>query len=212
MSTYIFTSAFQNGIPKEIGKRIAEVTKKRERFVFVASEFMRGFEKTDKYAALFLEMLAAHGVSFEETAVVDGRMEPEAARDAVRKADFIWLSGGDTKAEFRYFEQYGLVDILRRHGGVLLGMSAGAINMGKTAVCAFASETELEIWKYPALGLVDFSVVPHLNGHSGEALLPLSKEIPFYALCDDAAIFVTGGQTDFFGKVYLYKNGGRRGL
>lgn len=207
MSTHIFTSAFQNGIPPEIGKRIAEAAKRRDRFAFVASEFFRGFDKTDKYVASFLEMLTAHGIAFRKTAVVDGRMDPEAAREIVKNADFLWLSGGDTKAEYGYFEQYGLADILREHKGVILGMSAGAINMGKTALCAFSSETELDVWKYPALGLADFCVVPHLNGHDGGALLPISRETPFYALCDGAAIVVSGRGTEFFGGVYLYKDG-----
>lgn len=59
-------------------------------------------------------------------------MTAKSAKIAVRGADILWLSGGDTPTQFGYLKSYGLVDVLKRHKGVIIGMSAGSINMAKT--------------------------------------------------------------------------------
>ena len=65
-------------------------------------------------------------------------MEKEVAKDVVRAADVVWLAGGDTSTEYQYLLQYELIDILREHSGVIIGMSAGRINLTKMAICTLA--------------------------------------------------------------------------
>lgn len=53
-------------------------------------------------------MFEKKGIHFEKAYVVDGRMTAEEAQNAVAEVDVVWLFGGDTPTQFRYFEEYGL--------------------------------------------------------------------------------------------------------
>ena len=57
------------------------------------------------------------------------------AQDLVSNAEVLWLAGGDTSTQFNYLESYGLISCIREHKGVIIGMSAGSINMCKRAIC-----------------------------------------------------------------------------
>jgi dipeptidase E len=176
-------------------------------FVFVASEFENIYEKTDWYCNHFLKMFSDCGIIFESVNVVDGRMSKETAQDMVINADVLWLAGGDTPTQFAYLESYGLIPCIKEHKGVIIGMSAGSINMTKTAVCTLTCEhNELKI--YEALGLVEFSVEPHFDKDNiTKELLILSEKYPLYGICDDSAIVCTEDKILYIGDVFLINKG-----
>lgn len=207
MQTRILTSLFAEGFPDALAQVLDRAVDRRGRFAFVASDFVEQPERTDRYFARFLGMFTACGIAFGQSCVVDGRLAPEAARRAVARADVVWLAGGDTPAQYRYLEQYGLVPVLRAHGGVVIGMSAGAINMGRTAVCTRACGHAVQ-QIYPALGLVDFSVEPHFDpAHPAEEQLAVSRRRLLYGLCDEGAIVCTPEGVQLIGDVYKLEQG-----
>jgi len=175
-------------------------------FVFVASEFENIYEKTDWYCNHFLKMFSDCGITFGSSDVIDSRMSRETAQDTVKNADVLWLAGGDTPTQFAYLESYGLIPYIREQKGVIIGMSAGSINMAKTAVCTLTCEHEkLEI--YEALGLVEFSVEPHLNKDNiADELLVISEKNPLYGICDDGAIICMEDNISYIGDVFLIDN------
>ena len=86
-------------------------------------------------------------------------------------------------------------------------MSAGSINMTKTAVCTLTCEHD-ELKIYEALGLVEFSVEPHFDKDNiTEELLMISEKYPLYGICDDGAIICTDDNTSFIGDVFLINKG-----
>ena len=203
----ILTSTFSNGFPDDFSSLLRTYIKENNKFVFVASEFETIYEKTDWYCNYFLKMFSDCGITFESVKVIDARMSKETAQDMVRNADIVWLSGGDTPTQFKYLKSYGLIPCIREQKGVVIGMSAGSINMTKTAVCTLTcGHNELEI--YRALGLVEFSVEPHFDKDNiTDELLMLSKKYPLYGICDDGAIICTEDTTAFIGDVFLIDNG-----
>ena len=206
MSTYILTSMFPNGF-----QQVAEVFRakinKRFKFVFIASEFDKLHEKTDKYFAFFMNMFNEIDIYFEEACIVDGRMNIEEAQQKVAEADVIWLSGGDTIAQIGYLNKYGLVEIINAFEGVIIGMSAGSINMAKTSICTLScGHQKQEIYK--GLGCVDISVEPHFfRNNVSDELITLSKKPTLYGLCDDGIIVSSEGTVSFYGEVYKLCNG-----
>ncbi len=210
MGTYILTSAFENGFAP-VKEQFCSLITKRDRFALVASEFELRHDKTDRYFGVFLDYFAAIGIEFGDAKVVDGRMSPEVAQRTVAEADVVWLAGGMTPVQFGYFKKYGLVDALRAFDGVMIGMSAGSINMGKISVT-----DEFEDGRYHAyegVGVVDCTVDPHFDpSRVSPELLELSKDFPIYGLCDDGAIVVAGGETRFVGEMYEIKGGSVRRL
>lgn len=207
MKVSILTSMFPKGFPPEFAERLQKLIAVRNRFVFVASEFEQDHKKTDGYCDFFLDMFGERGITFDTACVIDCRMDRETARHAAASADVLWLAGGDTQAQYGYLHVYGLIPVLRERDGITIGMSAGAINMGKTAVCTAAcGHTKPAI--YQALGLVDMSVEPHFNPeHISEELISLSKEYPIYGLCDGSAVICAGDEVTYTGDIYLISAG-----
>lgn len=207
IKTYILTSMFPNGFTPKFAERLQKLVTKREHFVFVASEFEKVHEKTDRYFELFLNMFRECGIIFNNACVVDGRMTKEKAQQAVSSTDVLWLAGGDTPTQYRYFETYDLIPVIKARDGITIGMSAGAINMAKTAICTVTCEhTELKI--YEALDLVDISVEPHLNSADiSDELILLSEKYPIYGMCDDSVIICEDDEVTYLGDIFLIAKG-----
>ena len=207
MSIYILTSWFPNGFNNEIAQLMKKFIKRRTKFAFIASEFEKNHEETDQYFKEILELFQNIGIDFEKSYVVDGRMEKEMAKDVVRSADVIWLSGGDTPTEYQYLLKYELIDILREHSGVIIGMSAGSINLTKMAICTLACGHDKQEM-YEGIGCVGFSVEPHFNVNKvSKELLELSKQYIIYGLCDESLILCEGKTIIFLGEVYQIIDG-----
>ena len=202
----ILTSGFPNGFPNEFSRLLRAYIKTGMNLVFVASEFENIYEKTDWYCNHFLKMFSDCGITFGSVDVIDSRMSKETAQDTLRNADVLWLSGVDTPTQFGYLESYGLIPHIRKQKNVIIGMSAGSINMAKTAVCTLTCEhNKLEI--YEALGLVEFSALPHFDKDNiTDELLVLSETYPLYGVCDDSAIICTEDNTSYIGDVFLVDN------
>ena len=207
MSIYILTSWFPNGFNNEIAQLMKKFIKRRTKFAFIVSEFEKNHEKTDQYFKEILELFQNIGIDFEKSYVVDGRMKKEMAKDVVRSADVVWLSGGDTPTEYQYLLKYELIDILREHSGVIIGMSAGSINLTKMAICTLAcGHDKQEI--YEGIGCVEFSVEPHFDRNKvPKELLELSKQYTIYGLCDESLILCEGKTRIFLGEVYQMIDG-----
>lgn len=207
MSTYVLTSMFHNGFHGRVSEIFRRMIVSRNTFAFVASEFEKQYETTDYYFTIFLNMFETCGIHFEDAYVVDGRMTREEAQRAVAKTDVVWLAGGDSPKQFQYLQKYGLDTVIKQHQGVIIGMSAGAINMAETAICTVScGHDRQEI--YQGLGCVEISVEPHFerSNLSGE-VRELSVNYTIYGLCDESMIVCTDGTMEFVGDVYRIRDG-----
>jgi len=121
----------------------------------------------------------------------------------VRETDVLLVNGGDALYLSHWMRQSGLVDLLPSlRETVWVGLSAGSMVMAPRIGEEFVG------WKPPAggdsaLGIVDFSIFPHLD----HALLPENTMAdaerwaakiagPAYAIDDDTAIQVTDGSVE----------------
>lgn len=207
MSTYILTSMFHNGFNEKTAEVFRQKIHKRNKFAFVASEFEKIHEKTDYYFRFFLNMFEEAGIHFEESYVIDDRIRVDEIQKMVAEADVVWLSGGDTPTQFRYLQKYGLDTVIKQHDGVVIGMSAGSINLAKTSICTLPGKhCKQEI--YDGLGCVDISVEPHfVRNEVSNELIDLSEKFKIYGLCDDSLIVCSGETVEFYGEVYKLDHG-----
>lgn len=207
MQTCILTSMFPKGFPDWFVKQLEKRIVKRENLVMVASEFEKQHDMTDYYSKMFIDMFCDAGIAFEHVHIVDSRMTKEEMKDVIQSADVLWLSGGDTPVQYDYFKKYELIPVIQSYEGIVIGMSAGAINMGKTAVCSLTCQHE-EQTIYEGLGLVDISVEPHLDGENiSQELLELSKHYLIYGMCDDSIIISENNDLTYFGYIFLIEDG-----
>jgi dipeptidase E len=120
----------------------------------------------------------------------------------VQEVDALLASGGDSLYLAHWMRESGLAEMLPSLGAVWVGLSAGSMvmtpNIGEDFV----------VWKPPvggdrALGVVDFSIFPHVdhpdlpentmaNAEKWAAALPG----PAYAIDDETAIRVTDGDVE----------------
>ena len=121
----------------------------------------------------------------------------------IRKADALLVSGGDALYLCHWMRECGLTDLLPSlEDTVWIGMSAGSMVLTPRIGKQFVG------WMPPAgddraLGLVDFSIFPHLddeqlprNTFSHAASWAAGLECPAYAIDDETAIRVVGTDID----------------
>jgi dipeptidase E len=120
----------------------------------------------------------------------------------VQETDVLLVNGGDPLYLCYWMRQSGLADLLPSLRAVYVGLSAGSMVMAPSIGEDFVG------WRPPTggdqtLGLVGFSMFPHLN----HPALPentmadaerwaASMTVPAYALDDETAIRVTDGTVD----------------
>ena len=119
----------------------------------------------------------------------------------VREADFLLVDGGDAAYLAHWMRESGLADLLPSMAeNVWVGVSAGSMAMTPRIGHAFSS------WKPPAdggdrtLGVVDFSIFPHLDypGFAENTMAHAERWAadvpgPAYAIDDQTAIKVVDG-------------------
>jgi dipeptidase E len=117
----------------------------------------------------------------------------------VREVDALLAAGGDSLYLAHWMRESGLADLLPSLGSVWAGVSGGSM------VMAPRIGEEAVVWKPPAggdeaLGLVDFSIFPHLDhpalpentmAHAERWAARLPNRA--YAIDDDTALKVVDG-------------------
>ena len=128
-------------------------------------------------------------------------IDPDRWTRWVAEADALLVDGGDAVFLGHWLRQSGFADLFPKLADtVWVGVSAGSMVLTPRIGSYFMS------WKGAkddaALGLVDFSIFPHLDhpdmaGNTMDAARAWSDEIagPCYAMDDDTAIAVSGGTT-----------------
>lgn len=154
--------------------------------------------------------------------VDDPKLPPCQNAEMLRRAldgDIIYLAGGNTFYFLHHLRRTGMLPKLKRfaeRGGVLAGLSAGALIMTPTIHLAGypaheADENEIGLRDFRALGLVPFEFYPHF--HDGlklhRALLRYSRRTtsPLYALRDGGGIVLDEQRLSILGQGVIYHDG-----
>jgi dipeptidase E len=120
----------------------------------------------------------------------------------VREADVLLVNGGDSLYLCHWMRESGLADLLPSLRAVWVGLSGGSMVMTPRIGEDFV------IWKPPAggdeaLGVVDFSIFPHVDNEDLPDNTMAKAEkwaaglgVPAYAIDDETAIKVVDGTID----------------
>ena len=171
-------------------------------------------DPTRKYFQNQQAYYARYNINLEPNFELDNIYRPEHL-DALFTADAIHLSGGNTFNFLHWLRVRNLLDALRQYveqGGVLVGVSAGAILMTpdiRTALLC-GDTAPIENIETGGLGLVDFAIVPHFGCYATlEQLENYSREncITVYACSDSAGIVIEDDKVECIGNVKVIRNG-----
>ncbi len=201
---------FFSGFPErrftdEIARRLKEELPVRKRIVFITA-CPEDYRRNDEDSAGMHGMFTEYGIGFDRFCVVDNRTESTDALQWAREADCFFLMGGGVCADqMQLIRDKGIYDIVRNGPGMVLGVSAGSMNMGKTTV---------DIWEslipYEGLGFADITMIGHFSCDDTERLR-LMKEVsmdrPVCAMEDESAIFIKNGRVDLIGTIHRIEKG-----
>lgn len=197
--------------------QISGMLESKDTILFIAAS-PDDYETVDFYSKLIFDGFKLSGIEFKKYLVLDRRTF-ELAREYVSKANLIFLSGGDAYVENEFFVNIQLKEILNNYNGIIVGQSAGSINLAKNVYNSpeeGISTDERTIY-FEGLGLSHINIEPHFvlktNGFNANELyqrnhiLNESKKRPIYALCDGSHILETDDDIVSYGESYIIKDG-----
>lgn len=146
---------------------------------------------------------------------VDRHFHPENLADLLA-CDAIHLAGGNTFYFQKWLFARGMFAVLREfsdNGGVLIGISAGAILMTPEIeagqICGDQVVSGLEDWR--GMRLVDFHFIPHINSFADphKVLKDYSgrKQAAVYGCPDGGGVIIQGDHVELLGNVFVYTHG-----
>ena len=174
--------------------------KKYDSFVFVANG-MEG-EKAEAYFKLACN-------SFELTLPFNNYeflcpSTKNRAKEMIEKADFIFLCGGHLPTQNKFFNDIGLIELLKNTNALIVGGSAGSMNCADVVYCPPELEEEVlddNFNRYlKGLGLTNINIMPHFEEYQkmvicgkryiDDIVVPDSHKIDIIALNNGSYIVI----------------------
>ena len=167
MSVNYFCSGFnpKNAFWPELAKQLKKDLSVTERIVYIpGSDMPEKIEKTlNKLIPAFTEHFSKIGIVFDNAECITSNMEEEKAKELVENSDMVMLMGGNPFLQRKLYLSKGLAPILKNYQGVILGFSAGAMNMSKKIIITPCSDEYPDFDIRPGLNLSEISIYPHCN-------------------------------------------------
>lgn len=188
-----------------------------ENFVYFAGD-PKMHEKNDFYADLYFKAFANSDLKFENCFLVDDRNCTKIG-EIIKDADIVILGGGELPSQNTFFNNINLKLALRDYDGIIVGMSAGSMNLAN--IVFDFPELDEQIGNphfLKGLGCTDINIVPHYNPSKKNYILesgldawttyvlPHSYKIKLYALVDGAHILIKNNHTEIYGEAYFIKD------
>ena len=204
---YMFSGVNKiNGFNEKQREYLTKDIKDNMNICFVASTFDN--DKNDIYYTKLLEFFKDINITFNKSNLIDKRVNKSDAKKFINDAHIIFLMGGDPYLEMKSIEEYGLKDLIKNKDGIIIGTSAGSMNMSKR-VCYEDLEKSKDLIEYDGIGLTDIAIYPHLDFTSMDYLKELfrvSEKSKLIALPNDSFIVITGNNTEFVGDYYIVED------
>ena len=204
----LFSGFPTHHFPDAVARVLRENLPRRERLVFV-SAWPADYARNDDDSNGMHGMFAERGLAFADHRVIDRRTGAAGAAAWVRSADCVFLMGGDAPLQMALLRDLGLIPELLSSHAVILGVSAGSMNMGRQVA---------DVWEtkelYEGIGLTDITVKGHYAGDAWfiPVLKELSAQRPIVAMEDESAIFLRGDAVWHLGNIHRIDRGRITGL
>ncbi len=200
----VFSGFPDHHFSEEITKRLREELTVRNSIVFI-SACPQEYVQNDNDSDGMHEMFAEQGMPFERHYVIDERTDPSVAKRLVESADCIFLMGGGVcEEQLDLIREKDCHEALLDCHAVILGVSAGSMNMARNTVDFFES-----MEPFPGLGLTNITVSCHHDPEDTwryEQTLKMSETRTVYAMEDMSAFFIKRGKIDVVGRIFRADN------
>lgn len=148
---------------------LKESLKKNNKFVLIASN-PENTENNDKFLNMDIEALNLSGIFFKEYLILDNRTKENISK-ILKNCSLIFLSGGDTYTQNKFFKEINLKEHLKGLDCVVVGISAGSINSAKDVFNSPEEEEDLINPMYSSgLELTNINIEPHFDTNNENEL------------------------------------------
>lgn len=163
--TRYYCSGFdiKNAFGHGLGDMFLSELKDRKSIVYIPGGSEKIQKAKDKYVPLFTKYFKNVGIVFETSTIITPDMSPEETQQTVKEASFVMLMGGDPFKQKDMCDKLGLLEVLKKYDGVMLGFSAGAMLMSKHIIITPCSEKYPDFHIEEGLNLDSISIYPHNN-------------------------------------------------
>ena len=198
--------------------RLYAVLPQNPRVLFVASN-PEDHAGTCQFGADVFCAFAEAGITFSKYTVLDGT-NAVSAKKLVHSSDFIIFAGGHVPTQNAFLNAIRMRQLLRDFDGVVMGISAGSMNLADTVYVQpeEPGESSPDFRRFaPGLGLTRFQILPHYQKVKDNILdgLRLYEDITFadsmghsfIVLPDGSYIYQDDEEQTLLGEGYRLKNG-----
>lgn len=178
------------------------------------------FERNDSIREQFAQAFPMSGLPVVEMVTCDHRKDHEILRH-LSSFDCVILSGGHVPTQNVYMKEIFLTDKLEKWDGIVIGISAGTMNLADLVYAQPELPGESMDPDYErfltGLGLTDLMILPHYQELKDDILdgkrvmeditYPDSMGRTFYALVDGSYVLIQNGERRLFGEGYRLSDG-----
>lgn len=191
MIKYLFSNIDKvNGFNEQQIKYLSKDLKTCKSILFVPGDYDK--EKYIIYKDKIINWLKSIEVSFSECYLTG-------LDDELKSYDAIFLMGGNPINQIEIINKINLKNIINK-AKVVIGVSAGAINLSKEAI--YFNDYSEKVEMYDGIGLTDINVYPHFditNEYFVEEVKMVSRLKSLIALPNNSFIKIDDKQIEFIG-------------
>lgn len=192
----------------EIIDFINENLKTEKKIAFIASTF-EAFDKNDYYSQKLLEAFQEKNMCFDENYIIDNRCSNDEMIRNINDSNIIFIMGGDTLEQIKNINKYNLKEYINSNDKIVIGMSAGSINMAKKVVLAKDEEDNIpELSIYNGIGITDLNIEPHCdfkNKEHWKEIEEASQISDIIVMNDDCFIIGDNDNIKYYGSYIILK-------
>ena len=208
---YMLSGSYTKRVfPEDAMNDLNEELKKEATLAFIPTNFDdhdNNLERVNK----IIQMFKNSNVEFKEGYLIDNQVTKEEAIEIMKKSDVVFLTGGNPLEQIDGINNLGIRDAIKKYGKIIVGMSAGSMNMASKVLLAKDEEEDIpETVVYDGICLTDINIEPHCdfeNKEHWQDLLEASKINKIYCMVDNCSIVIKGSETKIYGNYCIINNG-----
>lgn len=211
MITYIFSSFDKDIRFNEVANYFKNDMVLYKNIVFVPTNF-ENMEKVNDYANIDVFWFKEIGINLNGITVLNDTMTKEEMFRSIENADIIFLMGGDTLKQNDFLMKNDLKPIIKTFKKVVIGISAGAINLSNISLCSKDEEDGVEkTITYEGIGRINYTIEPHFDIDNKillqNELYPLSEKKTIYGLPNNTGVRIIDSNFEIlYGDFYKISN------
>ena len=211
MITYIFSSFDKDIRFNEVSNYFKNDMVLYKNIVFISTNF-ENMEKVNSYANIDVSWFKEIGINLNGITVLNDTMTKEEMFRSIENADIIFLMGGDTLKQNDFLMKNDLKPIIKTFKKVVIGISAGAINLSNISLCSKDEEDGVEkTITYEGIGRINYTIEPHFDIDNKiflqNELYPLSEKMTIYGLPNNTGVRIIDNNFEIlYGDFYKILN------